>query len=255
MKCSLLDRWLPESKGNYSQTGVSDDLDETVTNFRFAFKANDRGSDSSGDDDEQSFIRSVYLCQGSSGDDNDAALDYLLDVGFAPGREFPTTQKLRALKCLLSVASDESLREKTSKSADEIRSHLSSLHFVARLQALNLPYDSVSAFEAADKAALVESVLRSCGHLRQGIALAVDICVSASSGGSASSFRPSASLWTGLLDRMVTLSMLAEVRSVLEELNRRPHLWHFEAFRKAWKFVLLRPFETAASPPVGKAEV
>ena len=109
--------------------------------------------------------------------------------------------------------------QKTSRSAEEVRSHLESLQFSSRLQALNLPYDDETTFADASKSSLVESVLRSCGHLRQGISLAVDLCVSEGI------FQPS-SLWTGMLDRMASLAMERELVSALDVLNRQPHLWH-----------------------------
>jgi hypothetical protein len=246
IKYGLLDRWLPESK-----SGQFGSMDETMSNFRLDFKAAAKTSQISEiceDDDEANFIRCVYLCQVGVSGDREEYFNYLLKIGFSTETLYPTTHKLRALRCLLSVANDAALRQKTSKSAEDVRSHLSSLHFVSRLQSLNLPYDDAASFAAADKTALVESVLRSCGHLKQGILLAVDICVADCI------FQPS-SLWSGLLNRMVAMFMERELRSVLDELNRRPHLWHFDAFRKAWNFVLLRPFEAAASLPVGRAEV
>merc|ERR1719188_1551863 len=237
IKFSLLERWLPEPSS--SETDMTAAMDDTISNFKLEFKNVGETSEK----EDANFIRCVYICQ--DGEALELIMSHLLQIGFSRGRAYATTHKLRALRCLLSVASDSELLQRTSRSAEEVRSHLECLQFSSRLQTLNLPYDDEASFADADKSALVESVLRSCGHLRQGISLAVDLCVSEGI------FQPS-SLWSGLLERMSSLAMEGELRSALDVLNRQPHLWHSDAFRRAWNFVLLRPFESAGSPPLAK---
>ena len=246
IKFSLLERWLPDAADS-SEAEMAAALDETISNFKLDFKNLNvkKETDSGCEEEDTNFIRCVYICQ--DGEALELIMSHLLQIGFSRGRAYPTTHKLRALRCLLSVASDSELRQKTSRSAEEVRSHLECLQFSSRLQALNLPYDDETTFADANKVSLVESVLRSCGHLRQGISLAVDLCVSEGI------FQPS-SLWTGMLERMASLAMERELGSALDVLNRQPHLWHSDAFRRAWNFVLLRPFETAGSPPLSKSD-
>ena len=245
IKFSLLERWLPDADSSEAEMAAS--LDETISNFKLDFKNVDakKETDSGCEEEDANFIRCVYICQ--DGEALELIMSHLLQIGFSRGRAYPTTHKLRALRCLLSVASDSELKEKTSRSAEDVRSHLESLQFSSRLQSLNLPYDDETTFADANKASLVESVLRSCGHLRQGISLAVDLCVSEGI------FQPS-SLWTGMLDRMASLAMERELAFALDVLNRQPHLWHSDAFRGAWNFILLRPFETAGAPPLSESD-
>ena len=246
IKFSLLERWLPDADSSEAEEAAA--LEETISNFKLDFKnvnAKEDDSDLECEGEDANFIRCVYICQ--DGEALELIMSHLLQIGFSQGRAYSTTHKLRALRCLLSVASDSELRRKTSRSSEEVRAHLESLQFSSRLQALNLPYDDETTFADANKASLVESVLRSCGHLRQGISLAVDLCVSEGI------FQPS-SLWTGMLERMTALSMERELTSALDVLNRQPHLWHSDAFRWAWNFVLLRPFETAGAPPLAKSD-
>ena len=245
IKFSLLERWLPDADSSEAEMAAA--LEETISNFKLDFKrvAAKEDANPGCEEEDANFIRCVYICQ--DGEALELIMSHLLQIGFSRGRAYPTTHKLRALRCLLSVASDGELRQKTSRSAEEVRSHLESLQFSSRLQALNLPYDDETTFADASKSSLVESVLRSCGHLRQGISLAVDLCVSEGI------FQPS-SLWTGLLERMASLSMERELAAALDVLNRQPHLWHSDAFRGAWNFVLLRPFETAGAPPLAESQ-
>ncbi|TRY72764.1 hypothetical protein TCAL_00185 [Tigriopus californicus] len=236
IKYDLFDQWLPETHSQEDQAN----FDETITNFRLVFNKSDCGSRTSINEDN--FHRCVYLAQG----DNEEVLNYLLNKGFSKTRNVHTMHKFRSLKCLLAVGNESSIEACTSMKYEQVRTHMQNLYFLARLESLNLSYDEET-FQEADKAALVESVLRSCSHNSNGILLLVELCIHFD-------IYP-ANLWISLLEHMEQLGMNAALTSVLLELNHQPHLWHFPAFASAWNSLILRPFQEAANPPVNEETV
>ena len=59
-------------------------------------------------------------------------------------------------------------------------------------------------------------------------------------------FKPS--LWTGLLSKMISQGLWAEMRSVLLELNCHPALWNLPIFLEAWNRMLSEPFTAIRMP-------
>ena len=59
------------------------------------------------------------------------------------------------------------------KTTEDLEERFGNLCLISKLEALNLPYHSVQSLQACDKLSLIESVLRSCGHRPEGIALVV----------------------------------------------------------------------------------
>jgi hypothetical protein len=94
-------------------------------------------------------------------------------VTFSQDTKWTTNHKLRALKCLLSVIGSRTLEESLGRTTEELEQRFQSLFLVSKLEALNLPYHSVEAVDQCDKLSLIESVLRSCGHMSEGTKVAV----------------------------------------------------------------------------------
>ena len=109
IKFSLLERWLPDADSSEAEMAAA--LDETISNFKLDFKNVDakKETDPGCDEEDTNFIRCVYICQ--DGEALELIMSHLLQIGFSRGRAYPTTHKLRALRCLLSVASDSELRQ------------------------------------------------------------------------------------------------------------------------------------------------
>lgn len=233
IKYDLLDLWLPETPSQEDQAN----FDETITNFRLVFAKNECGNKTNINEDN--FHRCVYLAQG----DNEEVLNYLLNKGFSKSRMVHTMHKFRSLKCLLAVGNESSIEACTSMKYEQVKTHMQNLYFLARLESLNLSYDEET-FQEADKAALIESVLRSCSHNSNGILLLVELCIHFD-------IYP-ANLWISLLEHMEQLGMNTALTSVLLELNHQPHLWHFPAFVSAWNSLILRPFVEAANTPANE---
>ena len=120
--------------------------------------------------------------------------EYLLHVIFGNKNQWSIWHKLRAMKCLLSVIGSHNLEEISGIPSDDLDKKFQDLILTSKLEALNLPYHTADAF--CDKMPLIETILRSCGHMEQGIALIVDICVQYKI------YKPP-TLWVKLLSRYV----------------------------------------------------
>ena len=226
VKHELLDRWLPLS----GSSSVSHD--DTMADFTLNLCP--AKSDGSDDVDEMNLLRCVYMLQ--SGDGN---LQYLLKYGFSAEPAVTTSHKLRALKCLFSICSDQKLEKLTGKSAKDMKQYMRLLVFLCRLEALSLPY-SLESLESCSKLSLVESVWKARKQLPEGVSLVRDLCWEYSLWQSRQ--------WTGLLEQMVSLAMRSELTSTLTLLNTQPHLWNSPQFLQAWNFILQEPFLRLVPP-------
>lgn len=255
-----MDKWLLDSIGGKAASGApgrsSEDhagLDETITDFnKLLFqsksdksRSNTGGSSEKEEKNRKNLIRCTYLAQGGEDD----ICNYLLDLGFTQVKGIKTLNKLRALKCLLSVIDVNRMEEFTSKTMEELKAHMQALYFISRLETLNLSLfsgqDSDFFSSDPDKILLIiETLSRSCSHRPEGVALVVDLCLHYGI------FQP-ASLWISLLVKMTRLGMAGQLRLALLELNHHEHLWHFPEFLAAWNFLLGHPFSRVTSlPPV-----
>ena len=238
IKYKLLDIWLPEK----IQEGGGGSLDETVTNFNLlkSLQQNSNGPDQvkEGTDieNENNYWRSVYILQGFTEAQENEGIEYLYQVIFSHDHgKWPINHQLRALKCLLSVIGTQNLGEILEKSTEDLEARFQNLCLVSKLESLNLPYHSVEALQACDKSSLIESVLRSCGHLPEGIALVVDLCVNYKI------FKPT--LWAKLISKLLILGQGPKIiKRTLLAMNRIPALWHLSEFNQAWKMIIFEPF-------------
>ena len=167
--------------------------DDTMTNFNLnllARKYNEDENSNAYDEDHSNYTRCVYLLQGF---ENRKGLDYLLQVAMHDGSKVvggdgdadltsthftvassnvSTTQKLRSLKCLLSVARQDEL-DKIGCGVFEdehfIEKRFHNFGFVSRLEKLNLPAYDLNSFEKCDKTALIESILRMRSYSAEGM--------------------------------------------------------------------------------------
>ena len=225
IKMNLLNKWLQLNKD--SQT--NDNLEESFSDFKLTLSETPKSND---DSSGNSFIRCCYIAQECSQN----ILDYLLTTGFSEDPSVSTMYKLMALKCLVAVADEQMIRQSCSKDLSQVKEHMINMYFMSRLEKLTLSVE----FKAENKFALVESVLRSCGHRTDGISLVVDLCLHFGIFDS--------KLWVNLLKQMIRLGMTEELLCSLLELNNQPHLWHFPAFVDGWNWLLLRPFSLASIP-------
>ena len=290
IKYDLLDKWLKAS----SDTNRKSNFDDTVTNFDFKLmpgNCNLAENHNGQDEDNSNYLKCIYLLQGF---ENSKGIDYLLQIAmdtgvkidglsdnltsnriFVANSNVSTMQKLRSLKCLLSVATQEELDQiGCGIFQDEhfIEKKFHNYGFVSRLENLNLPAYDLESFEKCDKTTLIEGILRTCSYSAEGIinnfiiiirtllitfvcfntyinlpcsyfvgiSLMVDLCLSYKV------FKPS--LWTGLLGKMISQGLWKDIKPVLLELNGHPALWNLPIYLEAWNKMLSEPFTRASIP-------
>ena len=187
IKYDLLDKWLKAS----SDTNRKSNFDDTVTNFDFKLmpgNCNLAENYNGQDEDNSNYLKCIYLLQGF---ENSKGIDYLLQIAmdtgvktdglsdnlttnriFVANSNVSTMQKLRSLKCLLSVATQEELDQiGCGIFQDEhfIEKKFHNYGFVSRLENLNLPAYDLESFEKCDKTTLIEGILRTCSYSAEGI--------------------------------------------------------------------------------------
>ncbi len=210
IKLRLLDRWLPaRSRGDYGSM-ESADLNETVSIARLKKKG--RG-DPSADDDLLSFVRCVHLAQ----DGGAPIINYLVAFGFSDDSTVSIACKLRALRVLLSVSDGQATLAATGTCPDTVERRLRHLHFAARMERLNLPVHLASLEDEDDGGlSLVDTVLRTSGHLTEGVELASELCLHLGI--------RSPAIWSSILKGMVRLDLEAQLVALLLELNQHPYV-------------------------------
>ena len=228
----LLDEWLPDEE-------TENAMDETMNNFNIikAMAKTSETADKTGRDTR--YWKCIYILQGFLGNNETEGCEYLFHVTFSTEPKWTPDQKLRALKCLLSVMGSEALEESIGKPVHELEQRFQSLVLMSQLQSLNMPYHSVEAIDKCDKVALVESILRNCGHLEAGIALIVDLC----------SFHQiyNSTIWAKILAKLKTARQEKVLKTALKAVNARPHLWHLPEFRQCWQQLILKPLQKLSS--------
>merc|ERR1712029_374184 len=226
LRWKLLDQWLPDTGDGQG------DVDETINNFNILKDAMSKQDDNCNSISQ--YWRCVYILQGLIECQEVEGCQYLFHVTFSSEPKWTPDQKLRALKCLLSVMGSEVLEETLGKPMLELEQRFQSLVLMSQLQSLNMPYHSVEAIDNCDKMALVESILRNCGHMENAIILIVDLCT----------FHQifHSTLWSKILAKLQNARKYHNVlKSALKAINGQPHLWHLSEFRKCWQELILRP--------------
>ena len=227
LRWKLLDQWLPDTGDGQGQL-----FDETINNFNILKDAMSKQDDNCNSISQ--YWRCVYILQGFIECQEVEGCQYLFHVTFSSEPKWTPDQKLRALKCLLSVMGSEVLEETLGKPMLELEQRFQSLVLMSQLQSLNMPYHSVEAIDNCDKMALVESILRNCGHMENAIILIVDLCT----------FHQifHSTLWSKILAKLQNARKYHNVlKSALKAINGQPHLWHLSEFRKCWQELILRP--------------
>ena len=187
LKYDILDVLLKEKL----DSGSKNNCDDTITNFSLNLMPGkvslQQEIENNEVEDSSNYLKCVYLLQGF---ENRKGLDYLLQIAMDKGLKtegfdanvttnqlciatsnVSTMQKLRSLKCLLSVARQDELDQMGCGIFEEehfIEKKFHNYGFVSRLESLNLPAYDLASFEQCDKTALIEGILRICSYSAEG---------------------------------------------------------------------------------------
>jgi len=239
IKYDLLDRWLPLS--------AAANINETLSDF--SLDLNSGSSSDCEDADTENLLRCVYLLQDRAED----GIRYLLKFSMSTDPLVSTFHRLRALKCLFSIAGREELESFTGKTVDQLTSLIKQLVFRARMEKLNLPFNVESFQQSAEGtsnsgnvSSLVEGIWRSCKHTVEGVVLVRDLC------SEFGIWKPN--IWSAILVQINKYGVIRELERTLLLLSGEPQLWSCPQLLQSWNTLLAAPFSTAASPPTDEDE-
>lgn len=238
MQWDLLKKWLPPTEDNTNMG-----TEETVTNFKIVMDPGASEETFSQDDtsDDASLSRLIYLLRCCP---QREAVSYLWNRTTNPDTGVSNNHRLRALRCMLAVADAETIKELSGKSMPKIRSHLQTLTYVSRLEAVGHT-SSVSKFDSMDKGALVEGIWRSQRHNPLALTLLTDLCYDYQV--------TSASLWSAIITQLISFVKggkidVVTLERVLIQVKNLPHLWVVPAITTAWTLLINYPFTKASLP-------
>lgn len=237
IQLDLLEKWLPPP-----ESGEGGGSEETVTNFKITLDPSAASLTDSSDD--TSLSRVIYLLRCCP---QNEAVGYLLNRALNEETGFSATLRLRALRCLLAIADEETIREHCPKGISSIRSQLQTMTYVSRLEALGHA-TSVQQFNTMDKCALIEGLWRSQRHNPTALILLTDLCHDYQV--------TKASLWGAVLNQVQNFVKsgqmeIGRLERILLQVKSLPHLWIVPALTVAWTTLINYPF-TKASYPVSE---
>ncbi|XP_067002138.2 kinetochore-associated protein 1 [Anabrus simplex] len=183
------------------------------------------------EEDENNMLRLCYLLKW---EEMSSLTVYLIHCIFVKDSECSIPFKLKALRCLLSIMSEEQLELDTKFDTVAIRQHLQNLQYTCELEALGFIY-SVEEFEACNKLSLVNSVLAREAFNPGALLFVCRLCLAYEI--------QDIQVWEPLLRHMMRLSMVKELEEVLLQFCEQS-----TAHVKAWDYILLRPFIRAELP-------
>lgn len=234
IQLDLLEKWLPPP-----EMGEGIGTEETVTNFKITL---DPGSVSEDDPtDDASLSRVIYVLRCCP---QNEAVSYLLNRALSDDTSVSAAHRLRALRCLLAIAEEETIQKFCTKGVTSIRSFLQTITYVSRLESLGHA-TSVQQFNSMDKNALVEGLWRSQRHNPQALTLLTDLCRDYQV--------TTASLWGAVLTQLTNFIKsgqldITTLERVLLQVKSLPHLWVVPALTTAWTTLINYPFTKATSP-------
>ncbi|XP_071532362.1 kinetochore-associated protein 1 [Panulirus ornatus] len=234
IQLDLLEKWLPPP-----ESGEGIGVEETVTNFKIAL---DPSSSNEGDSaDDASLSRVIYLLRCCP---QNEAVSYLLNRALSEDTSISAAHRLRALRCLLAIADEQTIQKHCPKGIASIRSFLQTMTYVSRLEALGHA-TSVQQFSSMDKSALVEGLWRSQRHNPMALTLLTDLCLDYKV--------TTASLWGAVLTQLTNFVKsgqmdIATLERVLLQVKSLPHLWVVPALSTAWTTLIYYPFAKASCP-------
>jgi len=222
----LLSEWL--YPGDTPPLDVScDDITQNIAAFQ---------NTPSSSDDSDSIVRACYVLESM---DMEKAAKYLVNYAslHANDEVRPTSVRLRALQCLICVATPDVIIQTSGITLDNIRNSMQSLMFVSELEKLGLVW-SLSEFEACDKEDVVRMLVGKASPTAVQLAAAI-----------ANTFHvANATYWDRLLSLMTSYTMVEELINVLPELTYLCHLLDSGIFTAAWNCALVTPLVKAECP-------
>lgn len=228
---TLIDKWLQATDSTQQESEMT--MTFNLENLKFADTTQHIE-----DDDEVNFKRIIHLIKKENTEGNMLRLyEYALKNNPQEGRS--TVCCIRALRCLLHLCDEESLRKAYNKSMKDLRTLLHITIYLADLEKLHIRH-TVDSFISCQKEGLVKGIWKNHSHEKTAVTLVSCLCLDYE----IYDFL----LWTSILQRLYTLGLMKQLEYVLLRLNNVPELWQVPAFPKMWYTVVSMPLLKVCSP-------
>ncbi|XP_053381951.1 kinetochore-associated protein 1-like [Mercenaria mercenaria] len=226
---TLIGKWL--QSGNKVQQDSDTTMTFSLENLKFTDTVQEKE-----DDEEMSFKRSVHLVEEENNEKN---MMRLFEYALKPMEGGDTVCCIRALRCLLHLYDDDTMKKVCNKSLEDIRNLLHIMIYLASLEKLHIRH-SVETFISCHKEGLVKGIWKNHSHEKTAVTLVSCLCLDYE----IYDFQ----LWTSILQRLHSFGLMTQLEYVLLRLNNVPELWQIAAFPKMWYTVVSMPLLKVCSP-------
>ncbi|CAK8676048.1 unnamed protein product [Clavelina lepadiformis] len=150
--------------------------------------------------------------------------------------------RVRALRCLFYLISDEHLPNLTGKSADELKADLRILIYLTELESANFKIPA-SQLKQSDKSSVARSVIAFSArkHNPAGLRAAAEMCREFGS--------VQRDTWVALLQQLVALQQVAYLQKLLPDICRIPSVRSLLCLASVWQSCVTLPL-VALTPPL-----
>ncbi|XP_028401760.1 kinetochore-associated protein 1-like [Dendronephthya gigantea] len=187
--------------------------------------------------DRDNLKRVVYLMQADSIQKN--AL-FLLNFAYRQGPSKITYEsRVKAMKLLFNIASQEIIESVASGSIDELKNYMKSLVYLSELAHLHLN-QTVESFQRCNKEGLVKGLWKNHKDNAHAILLIADICLD--------SKISDPHIWTNILRQLFHLGLITYLSNLLPRLTQFPNLWQASNLLKVWTDLAIQTLEKAVHP-------
>ncbi|MBN3296609.1 KNTC1 protein, partial [Amia calva] len=145
----------------------------------------------------------------------------------------------RALLCLIQIADTTMLESLLKTPIEKVKYYLKCCIYLSEFEALNIPY-SVESFHNSPKEGMIKGLWKNHSHEPRAVRLVAELSLEYQV------YDPQ--LWNGVLQKLLSFSMIGYLRKVLVAITAIHSLWQVPNFVRAWRSVILAPFLSASVP-------
>ncbi|XP_052766209.1 kinetochore-associated protein 1-like [Mya arenaria] len=233
---SLIEKWL--QAGIKAQQESDTTMTFSLENLKFA-ESMIEVKDS---DEEINFRRIIHLVKRENRESN---LLKLFDFALKPGDGRDTMCSIQALRCLLHLCDEATVKKECNKSLEDIRKLLYVMVYIAGLEKLHIRH-TVDTFISCQKEGLIRGIWKNHSHEKSAVSLVSSLCLDYEI--------YDIHLWNSILQRLHSFGLMRQLEYVLVRLNNVPELWPLPALPKMW-FTVVSTSLLKVCAPLSKEQI
>ncbi|XP_034780996.2 kinetochore-associated protein 1-like [Acipenser ruthenus] len=197
--------------------------------------------------EDPELMRVIYLLQPYTMEHSARMLYTIATAETSPistsGARLTFAHRSRALLCLIQVAEEETVVSLIKMPIEKVKYYLKCCIYLAEFELLNIPY-TVESFHNSPKEGMIKGLWKNHSHEPRAVRLVTELSLEYQV------YDPQ--LWNGVLQKLLSFSMISYMRKVLVAITAVHSLWQIPNFIRAWRNVILAPFLSASYPPSPK---